>query len=327
MNSEILATAFSEVGHDVRLVTWTQDQDKKDYKFLLYRNPGISTLFKLHNWAELVFENNPSLRLSWPALFFLRPRVVAVRTWISRKNGNSGIQDVLKKFWLKKSRKVIAVSEAIRKQSFASAVVIGNPYRVEQFKILPEVPRSRDFVYLGRLVSDKGVDQAIMAVHHLNLGMTEKYHLSIVGDGPEKNNLESLVRDFEMEEFVCFTGALQGKELTTCLNGHRYMLIPSLWEEPFGNVALEGMACGCIPIVSNGGGLPDAVGDAGLIFERGNLQNLIEVMEKLIGEPQLQVRLQQESIKHLARHHPETISRQYLKLIEDAFTENKKVLT
>lgn len=318
VNSEILATAFSEAGHTVRLVTWTTDPKSISFPFEVFRNPAFMELLKLHGWAELVFENNPSLRLSWPVLFFLTPQVVAVRTWISRNNGAIGIQDILKKLWLKKATKSIAVSEAIRTRCCPNAIVIGNPYRTHHFGLLPYIVRSRDFVFMGRLVSDKGVEMAIQAVHQLNIKSKNKYTLTIIGDGPEKSNLEDLVKHFEIEEYVNFSGILRGKDLSEYLNQHLYILIPSIWEEPFGNVALEGMACGCIPIVSNGGGLPDAVGSAGLTFERGNLKSLISVMERLVSQPGLQAELLQEAKAHLAAHHPNLIAEKYLKVVESA---------
>ena len=57
------------------------------------------------------------------------------------------------------------------------------------------------------------------------------------------------------------------------LNRHEIMVVPSRWNELFGVVALEGMACGCAMLVSDGGGLPDAVGYAG--------HNLKELIKKI----------------------------------------------
>src|SRR5690606_40338743 len=94
------------------------------------------------------------------------------------------------------------------------------------------------------------------------------FRLTIIGDGPEAPVLKALAVKYGLEHKVDFKGSLQGKELVDCLNQHKLILVPSRWEEPFGNVALEGMACGCIPVVSDGGGLAEAVGHAGLTFQR-----------------------------------------------------------
>ena len=58
-----------------------------------------------------------------------------------------------------------------------------------------------------------------------------------------------------LERQVEFTGVLQGETLVRTLNAHRIMVVPSRTPEPFGVVALEGIACGCVVVGSEGGGL------------------------------------------------------------------------
>lgn len=325
IQSEFLAKSFSKAGHEVKLMTWTPSAQEKIEKINILRNPTLTKLLKAHLWADLVFENNPTLRLSWPLIFTFRPLVVVLHTWMNRNDGSIGFQDLLKKVHLKRANNVIAVSKAIREKTFTDAIVIENPYREGYFTIMPDVDRSKDFVFLGRLVSDKGADQAILAIHQLIKKYNSKFTLTIIGDGPEKQELESLVIKLKLTHYISFKGTLRGQELTKCLNLHKIILVPSLWEEPFGNVALEGMACGCIPIVSDGGGLPEAVGRAGVTFERGNLDSLVNQIIKLISDSLLQDRLKQEAITHLANHRPETIAEQYLKIIEEAFNKNKNI--
>lgn len=321
-NSEVLAHAFSAAGHDVRLLTWSSDSTGKFFPFSVIRNPTKYELFSNHAWADLVFENNPCLRLAWPSLFFGRSSVIALNTWVARINGKIGLQDLLKLIWLRRANRVIAVSDALRKRCWPAAIVINNPYRINEFKIIPNVKRTVDFVFLGRLVSDKGADHAVRAIHNL-LRLSDRYEtafskpsLTIVGEGPERDALERLVADLDLNDHVQFTGPLRGEELTLCLNHHRFLLVPSVWEEPFGNVVLEGMACGCLPIVSDGGGLPDAVGKAGLTFSRGSVDALVASIERILTDPDLEDKLRNAAENHLIAHHPDVISRRYLEVIE-----------
>lgn len=325
INSEILAKGFQEAGHQVHLLTWSADPSKKIFPFRVIRSPNKFRLLCEHAWANVVFENNPSLRLAWPNIFYKKSSVVALRTWIHRSDGRIGWQDKLKILWLRRASGVIAVSEAVRKQCCPAARVIGNPYRLDLFRILPDVPRTADFVFFGRLVSDKGADLAIKAFHRL---LTSKDHsksatskLTIIGDGPERQRLEDMVSELSMKGKVEFTGSLRGELLVICLNRHRFLLVPSLWEEPFGNVALEGMACGCLPIVSDGGGLPDAVGSAGLTFRRGNIDDFVACLQKILNDTDLEQQLRNAIPGHLAAHHPEVVSRQYLDVIEKAVSQ------
>jgi glycosyltransferase involved in cell wall biosynthesis len=316
--SDVLANAFTEAGHEVHLVTWQADSSNKNFPFTVIRNPGIIKLFKEHAWADLVFENNICLRLSWPGLFFGRPSVIGLQTWINKKKGNINLAYFLKMKWLNRARKVIACSYAIQKTCWPNAIVIGNPYRDNIFKILDK-QESYGLVFLGRLVSDKGADLAIQALHSLltkRIDHNPKIPLTIIGDGPERERLKNMVYEFGLQNDITFTGELSGKELVDCLNRHRFLLVPSRWKEPFGVVALEGMACGCLPVVSDGGGLPDAVGNAGVVFRRGDLSGLVSSISYLLVNPQFEEELRSAATKHLHAHSSNSVARRYLNIFE-----------
>lgn len=319
VNSKIFAEAFYEAGHEIRLLTWTKERGDKQFPFVIIRNPNFFNIWRNHLWAEVVLENNPSLKLSWPVIVLKKPHVTALCTWINRVDGSIAWQDKLKRWWLKKCSVVIAVSDAIRKKCYPEAIVISNPYNDNLFRIMPDIKKDRDFVFLGRLVSDKGVDIAIRALSRIwaeRKELVSNAAFTIIGDGPEKRSLESLVKQFGIESRVSFVGPLKGEELVRCLNRHKFIIVPSVWEEPFGNVALEGMGCGCVPIVSDGGGLPTAVGDAGLTFTRGSVEALVEAIVKVTSDINLQIELQANAKEHLELHRPEVIAGKYLDVME-----------
>ena len=321
-NSEILALAFAKAGHTVHLITWSPSAGKEDWPYKVVRNPGVSRLIKECLWADILFENNPVLRLSWPNLFIGRPSVIVLHTWVTRLDGSLASQDRVKLWWLGRAQRVIVVSEALRKRCWPAATTIGNPYQSDQFRLMPGISRTRDFVFLGRLVSDKGTDQAIAAIHQLTNGPnkhlfpSQKPTLTIIGSGPDSDKLKQLVASLGLEQQIRFTGAVRGEELTACLSRHRFLLVPSAWEEPFGMVVLEGMACGCLPIVSDGGGLPDAVGKAGLTFRRNDVGSLVACIEYILSHPELEQQIRNETPGHLAAHHPVVIAERYLGVIE-----------
>ncbi|HEV7329742.1 MAG TPA: glycosyltransferase family 4 protein [Flavisolibacter sp.] len=322
VNSEVLANEFVRNGAEVKLITWTQESGTKSFPYEVIRKPGLRRLIKAHQWADVVYENNPSLRLSWPVLFTRKLHIIAIRTWIARMDGSLAIQDKLKKQWLGLADAVIAVSEAVQIKTWPKSVVIGNPYRSNLFHVLPDVTRRKKFVFLGRLVSDKGAHFAILALSQLLkkdiIRESNKGLLTIIGVGPQIKELKRLCIELGVKEFVDFRGALSGDVLVKALNEHEFLLVPSVWEEPFGNVALEGMACGCIPIVSDGGGLPDAVGEAGLVFERGNVDSLTKTLEKVLTNPEMVANLRIAAIPHLQTHLPEIVGRKYFEVIDRA---------
>jgi glycosyltransferase involved in cell wall biosynthesis len=313
--SEMLATAFVQQGAEVHLLTWTQGKEEKEFPFKVIRTPSISVLLKEFIWADVVFENNPCLRMSWPNLFMGKPIVTGLQTWLSPGN-QTGIPDKVKQRWLRKADKVIACSEAVRNVVFKDAIVIGNPYNETIFSVHPEVVKTKDFIFLGRLVSDKGAGIAIEAFRtFLEKGNSDST-LTIVGDGSEKAALENLVKQYSLGDKIVFTGSMRGEALVKCLNGHNYLLVPSVWKEPFGIVALEGLACGCIPIVSDGGGLPDAVGKAGLVFKRGDAAALAAQMIALKNSSEMQEGLRKAAAAHLIAHQSKNVADKYLAVIK-----------
>ena len=328
-NSEILAQAFFDAGHEVHLLTWTKETGEKNFPYKIIRNPSALKLLQEFRWAQVVFENNPCMRLAWPNLIFNRPSVIALNTWLSRVDGSIGLQDKLKQLWLKRAGKVIAVSNAIRLRCWKDAEVIQNPYKVDTFRTLSSVKKEIKFVFLGRLVSDKGADMAVKAIDQLyKEGLfgeipVDGILLTIIGDGPEREPLKELASRLGVINHINFKGSLRGEELVKCLNKHQYILIPSVWEEPFGSVALEGMACGCLPVASDGGGLPDAVGDAGRTFKRGDLNSLSETILQIVSDKALELRLRNATAKHLSKHRPEEVSKRYLAVLNDVYHKSR----
>jgi glycosyltransferase involved in cell wall biosynthesis len=330
-NSELLAKAFTAAGHNVHLLTWSADDTGRVFPYPITRNPGMRQLLQAHRWADLVFENNPCFRLGWPGIIFKRSSVTVINTWITRADGNSSLRDHIKtNWWLGRSTRVIAVSNAIKKACWPAATVIRNPYRAEDFFIDPSVQRDAGFVFLGRLVSDKGASQAIEAIHRIRQHMQRQGNtaghypgLTIIGEGPERQALERQVAALSLQNAVVFTGALKGEPLRNMLNRHRYLLVPSAWEEPFGNVVLEGMACGCLPIASDGGGLPEAIGKAGLTFKRNDTDSLVHCIRRVMENPALYKLLRDAAPQHLKEHYPQVVAQKYLQVMESACNGKK----
>lgn len=317
INSELLASEFDKAGEEIRVITWTKEKGDKTFPYLIVRNPSVIELFRHHQWADVILENNPSLRLSWPSIIFKKKHVIALCTWIHRIDGSLSWQDKLKFLWLKRASVVIAVSDEVRKLTWAPAIAIGNPYRNLLFRTLPDTARQFEFVFLGRLVSDKGADIAVNAFSKLIKAQAElkSFFLTIIGDGPDRELLEQTIASLNLVKNVRLVGMLTGEALVNCLNQHRFMLIPSRWKEPFGNVALEGMACGCVPIVADGGGLPAAIGDAGLVFKRGDEDSLASCMIQILNDADLEDKLRGLAKRHLQTYEPTIVANSYLRVI------------
>ncbi len=147
-------------------------------------------------------------------------------------------------------------------------------------------------------------------------GLTPR--LTVIGDGPERASLQQLARDLQVEDTVTLVGAKNGDELVRLLNRHQILVVPSRWAEPFGIVALEGLACGCVVVGSEGGGLPDAIGPGGPTFPNGDAPALAQALAGLLTDPARQAAYREQAADHLARHTPAAVANAYLEVFEAA---------
>jgi glycosyltransferase involved in cell wall biosynthesis len=97
-------------------------------------------------------------------------------------------------------------------------------------------------------------------------------HLFIAGEGSERSSLESLASELPQPNGVHFLGRLSDRDLVNLYRAADCSVVPSRSLEGFGLVVLESLACGVPPIVSNIGGLPEALAsfDGSLIVQPGD---------------------------------------------------------
>ena len=314
--SALLAAEFARTGHDVRVLTQTAEDDGRSWGFPVIRRPSTRQLLAHTSWCDVFFQNNISLQTLWAALLLRKPWVVAHHTWLTTADGRSGLQTRLKRLLVRFGVNIV-IDPSMADHIGKASVLISNPYDSKTFRLLPDCRRDRGLVFLGRLVSDKGVDILLHALGELrkrNVSPT----LTVIGDGPEGVALRALAAELEVDVQVQFVGPLSGSSLAEALNRHKILVVPSKWAEPFGLVALEGIACGCVVIGSEKGGLPNAIGACGWTVPNGNIAALADAIEILIGDESLQARCQAGAAQHLARHTVSSVAEAYLQVFQDA---------
>lgn len=312
----ILADEFVTLGHEVKLISLTPTTDTKSFTFEVIRYPKPQKFLELMQWCEVYFQPTISLKGIWPLLIFPKPWVVSHNNWYTRPNGRIAWQDSLKQFLLRFATG-ISVSQAIANHVHTPSTVINNPYQEDIFYEMPEISRHQELVFLGRLVSDKGVDLLLDAVANLkHLGLFPK--LTIIGTGIEETRLCEQAKKLEIAEQVDFVGVKFEQELTKLLNAHKIMVIPSRWQEPFGIVALEGIACGCVVVGSEQGGLKDAIDSCGVTFPNGDIQGLTQILFNLLVDDNKLLKYRKKSELHLSKHKKSLVAKAYIKVFEKA---------
>jgi len=149
---------------------------------------------------------------------------------------------------------------------------------------------SPTFVFLGRLVSTKGIELLLHASRHL-LNKNLEFRLLIVGEGPERGRLERLCNELELAHRVDFVGQAAENDVEALISGAIAVVVPSLAGEVFGLAAAENMMRGRPVIVPDSGSLAEIAGEAGLTFVAGDSNSLAACMEKLLRSPEIAAEL------------------------------------
>lgn len=149
---------------------------------------------------------------------------------------------------------------------------------------------SSKFAFIGRLVTTKGVALLLRAAAEL-LRKDLQCSLVIIGDGPERKNLELLCLELGLAQRVDFAGQAAEKDIEALLSDAVAVVIPSLAGEVFGLVAAETMMRGRPVIAPDGGALAEVAGETGLKFAPGDATSLADCMERFLRSPEMAVEL------------------------------------
>jgi N-acetyl-alpha-D-glucosaminyl L-malate synthase BshA len=119
----------------------------------------------------------------------------------------------------------------------------------------------------------KRIDDAVKVFAEIRKKMPAK--LLLMGDGPERINIEKLCRDLELGDSVTFLG--KQNQVEEILSVCDLFIMPSETES-FGLAALEAMACELPVISSNAGGIPElnVDGVTGFLCEVGDIENMAQ---------------------------------------------------
>ncbi|MEX2048888.1 MAG: glycosyltransferase [Gemmatimonadota bacterium] len=164
---------------------------------------------------------------------------------------------------------------------FAKRQAVGQGCPAEKVRILPQGITLADFPYrpraraegeplrlltVARLHPDKGHRYAFEAVRRaLQMGLQVNYR--VVGTGPERENLERLVREMGIDDCVHFLGAVDDRTLLAEYANAHVFVLPSVrdetghHEETQGVVIQEAQASGKIVVATRTGGIPECVDD------------------------------------------------------------------
>lgn len=318
--ASVLAHEWHRTGVDVTVVSDVQGIPKNscNFPFRVYYRPTPLQWLRLMRWTDVFVHMNISLKALWPQLCVRRPFIAVHQAcyFISRDKKRNAREN-LKLHCARRANGNIAASAYIAREIGVKCDIVPNPYNDLTFRRADSRTGTRELVFVGRLVSDKGCDLLIQALGGM-AAQGLRPLLTIIGDGPERLTLQQLASSLNLQDQITFAGPQPPTKVADLLCQHNIMVVPSLWEEPFGVVALEGAACGCVVLGSDGGGLPEAIGPCGITFRRGDVVDLTTKLSHLLQHPEAWDRYRTAASSHLELHHPARAARRYLEVFEHA---------
>lgn len=130
----------------------------------------------------------------------------------------------------------------------------------------------------------------------------------LIGSGVLYNQLIYKIKKLKIEEFVIVKKHVP--EISDYYFAADLFILPSI-NEMFGFVLLEAMASGLPIIASKGGACPEVVGDAGLLFDPRNSENLADKIIELINNKELYEKLKERGLERVKQFTWERVAEQY----------------
>lgn len=202
------------------------------------------------------------------------------------------------RFSLNHSNALTSVSESLKKDTLKTFKIDNNITVIPNFINMAEFMENRDYcvkrkyaphnekiiVHISNFRKVKRIDDVVNVFANIKSKLPAK--LIFVGDGPEKNNIEQLVRQLNLHHDVVFLGKITDpKEILSVAD---LFILPSETES-FGLAALEAMAMKVPVISTNSGGLPEVNihGKTGFLSNVGDVNDMSNNAIQLLSNEKL----------------------------------------
>ena len=208
---------------------------------------------------------------------------------------------------LRTAAAIVCVSESLAERtrarlprSLAGRVhAVGNPVDVERFTPAdpPRPPTAAPLrvLFVGRMIPEKGPDVLLRAASAFR---ADEVEVDLVGsEGFDAHSpLSAYERDLRAlaargSPRVTFTPFVDRAALPALLRTADVLVVSSRWAEPSGLTVAEGLAAGLPVIASRAGGIPEVLGDAGILVPPDDPAALAAALARVVSDPALRARL------------------------------------
>lgn len=141
--------------------------------------------------------------------------------------------------------------------------------------------------FVGRLVPERGVDTLLQALAE---NRAHRWHLTVVGDGPDRERLEQLASGLRLAARIRWAGSLPPDQMPRVWPELDVLVLPAralpTWAEPAAHVAAEAMANEVAVVGTSAGATPEVIGDAGLVVPPDDPLSLAAALRRLAAPDQ-----------------------------------------
>lgn len=220
-----------------------------------------------------------------------------------------------------KSREVITVSECTKRDilkhynSFSMSAKLVYIPEASRYEVRERAQQADKYLlFVGTLEPGKNLKTLLEAYAQLSIATKEEYPLRIVGGKGWKNSeIKDLVYSLQLQDCVEFMGYITDEELQELYYCATCFVLPSLYEG-FGLPVLEAMSQGCPVITSNVSSLPEVAGDAAILVNPLDVQDIKHAIKTVIDNSSIQAELTQKGYVQVRTFSWERCARETLKL-------------
>ena len=179
---------------------------------------------------------------------------------------------------------------------FMESELLRNGFTREQIHVIHPLPPERTLspaisstppepghlLFAGQIIRGKGLDHLLMAVH----GLTVQWTLTVAGYGSALPSCRALATRLGLNDRIEWLGHLDPDELARQYRRASLVVVPSVWQEPFGMVGIEAMRHGCPVVAYASGGIPEWMrdGEHGRLVAPGDRSALRAALGELLPD-------------------------------------------
>lgn len=222
------------------------------------------------------------------------------------------------------------ISKIITPSNFVRSKFLNDGYKSEHVICLPNYINIGDYdvetkdegyaFFFGRLSKEKGVINLIEAFSKIDNG-----RLVIAGEGPEKENIEKIVKSKKLKNRITLVGQLNKDGVIEYISKSKFVVVPSTCNENCPYSVIETMAVGKPIIASNNGGIPELVvnDESGFTYKFDDINELAEKMNVLFEDDFLVKKFSKKAKELSKQYDKEEYYKKIIKIYKDVIKGGK----